>query len=75
MHTLVHTHMYSTRVNTYAHTNPHTVVNVGFRELEYSAEEGDGLVKVCADLSGRADREVAVLFSTMMAQDGAVGMS
>ncbi len=40
------------------------VVEVGFDKDEYSVLEGDGQVRVCANLTGFLDRPVVVLFST-----------
>lgn len=51
----------------------YTVVEVEFQQSEYSPEEGDGSVTVCAEMSGRTDREVSVLFSTIPSQEGALG--
>ena len=48
-------------------------MEVEFQQREYSPEEGDGSVTVCAEMNGRTDREVSVLFSTRLSQEGALG--
>lgn len=41
-----------------------TDVEVGFEELEYEVVEGGGRVHVCANMTGRLDTAVTILFST-----------